>query len=155
MAHAPALDTPDRRAGDPNAARHSAWRRVRDALMAHPGLSRLGVVVVLLAIWEIAARFYVAKMDLAPPSRVFPMLYTGFQTRGMPAALQITLYELFVAFVLSVAIGLAIGLAVGLNRFANRSFMPIILLLYGTPKVVVLPLFILYFGIGPASKIAF
>jgi NitT/TauT family transport system permease protein len=33
--------------------------------------------------------------------------------------------------------------------------MPIILLLYGTPQVTVLPIFILYFGIGPASKIAF
>jgi NitT/TauT family transport system permease protein len=33
--------------------------------------------------------------------------------------------------------------------------MPIILLLYGTPQVTILPLFILYFGIGPASKVAF
>ena len=99
--------------------------------------------------------FYVDKMFLAPPSRVFPMLYTVFETRGVPAALRLTLFELFVAFVISVGLGLAIGLAVGLNRVANRSFMPIILLLYGTPKITVLPLFILYFGIGPASKIAF
>jgi ABC-type nitrate/sulfonate/bicarbonate transport system permease component len=33
--------------------------------------------------------------------------------------------------------------------------MPIILLLYGTPQITILPLFILYFGIGAASKIAF
>ncbi len=33
--------------------------------------------------------------------------------------------------------------------------MPIILLLYGTPQITILPLFILFFGIGPASKIAF
>jgi NitT/TauT family transport system permease protein len=33
--------------------------------------------------------------------------------------------------------------------------MPIILLLYGTPQITILPLFILYFGIGPASRIAF
>jgi NitT/TauT family transport system permease protein len=33
--------------------------------------------------------------------------------------------------------------------------MPIILLLYGTPQITILPLFILYFGIGPACKIAF
>jgi NitT/TauT family transport system permease protein len=52
-------------------------------------------------------------------------------------------------------IGLAVGLAVGLQRFTYRSFMPIILLLYGTPQITILPLFVLYFGIGPASKIAF
>ncbi len=73
----------------------------------------------------------------------------------MPAALRVTFWELGIAFVLSVAIGLAIGLPSGLHRFARRSFMPIILLLYGTPQVTILPLFILYFGIGPASKIAF
>jgi ABC-type nitrate/sulfonate/bicarbonate transport system permease component len=48
-----------------------------------------------------------------------------------------------------------VGLVVGLHGFSRRSFMPIILLLYGTPQVTVLPIFILYFGIGPASKIAF
>src|SRR5262249_48253453 len=73
----------------------------------------------------------------------------------VPAALRITFWELAVAFALSVAIGLTIGLAVGLQPFARKSFMPIILLLYGTPQVTILPLFILYFGIGPASKIAF
>jgi ABC-type nitrate/sulfonate/bicarbonate transport system permease component len=156
MAHAPALDdTAGRRAKQHDASRASAWRRVQTALIGRPGLARLGVIAVLLGIWELGARFYVDKMFLAPPSRVFVLLPTVFETRGVPAALQITMFELFVAFVLSVAIGLAIGLAVGLNRFAHRSFMPIILLLYGTPKVTVLPLFVLYFGIGPASKIAF
>jgi NitT/TauT family transport system permease protein len=48
-----------------------------------------------------------------------------------------------------------VGLSVGLEPFTRRSFMSIILLLYGTPQVTILPLFILFFGIGPASKIAF
>jgi NitT/TauT family transport system permease protein len=78
-----------------------------------------------------------------------------FETKGVPGALRITFYELAVAFVISVAIGLIVGLAVGLSRFSHRSFMPIILLLYGTPQITILPLFILYFGIGPPSKIAF
>src|SRR5229473_904794 len=83
-------------------------------LIRRPWVARIGVIVLLFCVWEIA-----------------------------------------VAFVLSVVIGLVIGLAVGLQPFARKSFMPIILLLYGTPQVTILPLFILYFGIGPASKIAF
>ena len=74
---------------------------------------------------------------------------------GVPVALQVTFYELAIAFVLSVVIGMVVGLAVGLSKFSHRSFMPIILLLYGTPQITILPLFILYFGIGPPSKIAF
>src|SRR4030088_892690 len=133
----------------------SFWRRTKAFLLARPGLARLGVIVLLFGIWEIAARFYVDKMFLSPPSSVFTSLHTVFLTNGVPAALRITFFELFVAFVLSIAIGVTVGLTVGLNRFSHRSFMPIILLLYGTPQITILPLFILYFGIGPASKIAF
>jgi ABC-type nitrate/sulfonate/bicarbonate transport system permease component len=152
MAHAPAIEDA---AATGATARRAGWRRVRAALLARPGLARLGVIAVLFGIWEIAARFYVDKMFLAPPSRVFSLIYTVFQTPGVPAALRLTFFELFVAFMLSIAIGLTVGLTVGLNRFSHRSFMPIILLLYGTPQITILPLFILYFGIGPASKIAF
>jgi ABC-type nitrate/sulfonate/bicarbonate transport system permease component len=118
-------------------------------------VARIGVVALLFIFWEIAARWWVDPMFLSPPSRVLMSLQAMFDTRGVPAALRITFWELGVAFAMSVAIGLVIGLAVGLQPFAQKSFMPIILLLYGTPQVTILPLFILYFGIGPASKIAF
>src|SRR5206468_1280947 len=119
--------------------------------MQRPWIARAGVVVLLLCFREVAARWWVDPMFVSPPSRVFASLPTLFDTRGLPAALRVTLWELAVAFALSVAI----GLAVGLQPFARKSFMPIILLLYGTPQVTILPLFVLYFGIGPASKIAF
>jgi len=118
-------------------------------------VARIGVVILLFILWEIAARWWVDPMFLSPPSRVLMSLQAVFDTRGVPAALRITFWELGVAFAMSVAIGLVVGLAVGLQPFAQKSFMPIILLLYGTPQVTILPLFILYFGIGPASKIAF
>ena len=123
--------------------------------LRRPLPARIGIIIALLCLWETAARFLIDPMFLSPPSRVFTSLPTLFETRGVPAALQLTFWELGVAFVLSVIIGLLIGLAVGLAPFARKSFMPIILLLYGTPQITILPLFILYFGIGPASKIAF
>jgi ABC-type nitrate/sulfonate/bicarbonate transport system permease component len=123
--------------------------------MRRPWVARVAVIVLLFCLWEIAARWFVDPMFLSPPSRVFMSLPAVFETRGVPAALRLTFWELAVAFALSVVIGLVVGLAVGLQPFARKSFMPIILLLYGTPQVTILPLFILYFGIGPASKIAF
>ena len=147
MAHAPAIEG----TADPQPLR----RRVRAFILARPGLARLAVVVLLFGIWEIAARFYVDRMFLSPPSIVFSGLYLVLSTPGIPAALRITFFELSIAFVLAIAIGVAAGLTVGLSRFAHKSFMPIVLLLYGTPQITILPLFVLYFGIGPASKIAF
>jgi ABC-type nitrate/sulfonate/bicarbonate transport system permease component len=125
------------------------------AISRRPWVAHVGVIAVALLVWEIAARWFVDPMFLAPPSRVLYSLVSVFETRGVPAALRVTFFELAVAFVLSVAIGLGLGLAIGLTPFARKSFMPIVLLLYGTPQITILPLFILYFGIGPASKIAF
>ena len=149
-------------------------------LMArHPRSAQLVTIALFLLVWEIAARFFVDKMFLAPPSRVFgaagacaarfvvdkmflspPSRVYGeigrvIGTKGLPQALGVTLYEVSFAFVVAVAIGMTIGLSVGLNAFARRCFMPIILLLYGIPQIVILPLFILALGIGPPSKIAF
>jgi ABC-type nitrate/sulfonate/bicarbonate transport system permease component len=130
-------------------------KRLKRWLLARPGVARLGVIALLFLAWEIAARFWVDKIFLSPPSIVFTQLNTVLETTGVPNALLVSAYEIVVAFAMSAVIGLVVGLTVGLQRFAHKSFMPIILLLYGTPQITIIPLFILYFGIGPACKIAF
>src|SRR5215831_693486 len=127
----------------------------RSVFGGRPWLAQLTVIAALFVLWEVAARFLVDPLFLSPPSQVIASLDRVFGTRGVPAALQLTLFELTVAFMLAVAIGLALGLAIGLQPLVRRSFFPIVLLLYGTPQVTILPLFILFFGIGAASKIAF
>jgi NitT/TauT family transport system permease protein len=125
------------------------------AMRRRPLVSQLAMVLLFLMLWEIAARFFVDKMFLSPPSRVYGEIGRVFATKGMNEALFVTLYELAVVFAIAVSIGMTIGLMIGLSGFARRSFMPIVLLAYGTPQITILPLFILYFGIGPPSKIAF
>ena len=124
-------------------------------LLRHPGVVRLGVVLLLLLIWEIAARWLIDPMFISPPSRVLASLGSVWQTPGVPAALRLTFFELAVAFAIAVVLGLSIGLAVGLQPFTRRSLMPIILLIYGLPQITILPIFILFFGIGAPSKVAF
>lgn len=124
-------------------------------LFHRPAALRLGVIIVLFVIWEVAARRFVDPLFLSPPSRVIASLRPLLQSPGITKAMTLTFWELSVAFILSVVIGLGVGLAVGLNGFSHRTFLPIILLLYAIPQVTILPLFILYFGIGPASKIAY
>jgi ABC-type nitrate/sulfonate/bicarbonate transport system permease component len=124
-------------------------------LLAHPGATRIAVIALLVGIWEFAARFLLDRDFISPPSVALMSLGALFATHGVPKALALTLYEIAVGFVLASLIGVTIGLAVGLGRFAHKSFMPIILLLYGLPQITILPLFVLMFGIGAASKIAF
>jgi ABC-type nitrate/sulfonate/bicarbonate transport system permease component len=134
---------------------YSRLHALRPELVCRLWLVRLLVIAGLLAWWEIAARYWVDPQFLSPPSRVLLSLRSLFGTAGVPAALWITFWELALAFVIAAAIGLAVGLAIGLSQLSRRSFVPIVLLLYGTPQITILPLFVLYFGIGPASKIAF
>jgi NitT/TauT family transport system permease protein len=124
-------------------------------LLRHPGIARLGVILLMLVGWEVAARWFIDPMFMSPPSKVLMALSSVFSTPNVPAALRLTFFELAVAFVIAVIIGVVLGLAVGLSKFGNKTFMPIVLLLYGIPQITILPIFILYFGIGPAAKIAF
>jgi len=135
-----------------NASRMKSARRF---FVRHPGVVRLGIVILIFIAWEIAARWFMDPLFIAPPSRVFTSLGAVLGTSGVPAALRLTFFELTVAFVIAVVVGLVIGLAIGLQPFARRSLMPIVLLVYGLPQITILPLFILGFGIGAASKIAF
>ena len=69
-------------------------------LLQHPGVTRLAVIVLLLVIWEIAARFFLDRDFISPPSLVLMSLRNLFGTPGVPAALRLTLYEIAIGFVL-------------------------------------------------------
>jgi NitT/TauT family transport system permease protein len=116
---------------------------------------RLLVILALFVLWEIAGHTVLDPDFLSPPSAILHALPRILSDAGVQKALLATFYELIVAFVLAVFFGLIIGLAVGLSRPTLRITMPLILLIYSIPQVTILPLFVLYFGIGAGSKIAF
>ncbi len=119
-------------------------------------LVRLLLILGVLALWEIYARAFATSSLSAAPSEVLAQLWP--KVLGEPrvlAAIGVTLIELIVAFLMSVVFGMLIGVLVGMTDLGRRSFYPIVLLLYGIPQAILLPLFVLVFGLGPASKIAF
>jgi len=120
-----------------------------------PGLARLGVIILLLLIWEVGARLYADPLFLCPPSQAVLALGHIFSDPKIVNAIEVTIYEVVVAFAMSVSFGMTIGLIVGLQGFTKKAILPVILLLYAIPQATILPLFILSFGIGPAAKIAF
>jgi NitT/TauT family transport system permease protein len=128
---------------------------VQRMLVGSVGMGRLAAVATALLFWEAAARWWVDPQFLSRPSRIMLAIPSLFDTPGVPAALWMAFWEFGVAFVIAVVIGLPVGLAIGLSRLARQSFMPIVLLLYGMPQIVILPLLVLWLGVGPISKIAF
>jgi ABC-type nitrate/sulfonate/bicarbonate transport system permease component len=119
-------------------------------------LVRLALIVALIAMWEFYARFVSTSSLVAGPSDVAMAWWP--KVVGDPrvlTAVGVTLIELVIAFVLSVVLGMLIGVLIGLSNIGRRSLYPVVLLLYGIPQAILLPLFVLVFGLGPASKIAF
>ena len=120
-------------------------------------LVRLGIVVAVLAAWEIAARLG-GPLLYVPPSAVLPALRDLLLLRSypdLPANLWLTIREILIAYALAVAAGLAVGGALGLYRTVGRAYGPILAALYAVPAVVWYPSLMLFFGLDAASKIAF
>jgi ABC-type nitrate/sulfonate/bicarbonate transport system permease component len=118
--------------------------------------TRFAIIAILVAALEIYGRLYADPAFMAPPSAILSA-WVGIilPDERILAALGMAVVEIASAYALSVIFGAAIGLAVGSTALASRSGFPLILLLYAIPQVSLIPLFVLMFGLGPASKIAF
>jgi ABC-type nitrate/sulfonate/bicarbonate transport system permease component len=117
-------------------------------------IARLFLVILLVALWEIGGRLG-NPLFISPPSVVLTRGAEIFTEPGVQRALLTTFWELAVAFAIAVVIGLVVGLAIAARRFTYRNVFPLVLMIHAIPQVTVLPLFVLYFGSGPPSKIAF
>src|SRR2546430_1259861 len=119
-------------------------------------LIRLALIVLLFALWELYARFVSTSSLVAGPSDVALAWWPKVLGEpGVRLAGPGTLVSLGGAFALSVVLGMLIGILVGLSNIGRRGVYRVVLLLYGIPQAIMLPLFVLIFGIGPAVKIAF
>ena len=125
------------------------------AIAVNASFARLVVIVLALLLWELAGHTVLDPDFLSPPSAIVAALPRVLGDPAIAAAIGESFYELVIAFLIALAGGIAIGLPIGLNRLALQSALPLVLLAYAIPQVTVLPLFVLYFGIGPAAKIAF
>jgi NitT/TauT family transport system permease protein len=119
------------------------------------GWHRAALTALALALWELLARLRWLDPDfVSPPSAIVHAMGNLIQ-RQILAAARLTAMQIGVAFLLAAVVGVGAGLPIGLSPFAYRTFRPIVLLLFSVPKMVMLPLFILFFGIGLVSKAVF
>lgn len=111
------------------------------------------VAAVLLA-WEwVAARGLVPLVFISSPTRVAKAAVELAESGGLWNDLRVSGIEFFVGYALSVAVGIPLGIATGWYRRLFYLLDPYISALYATPRVALLPLIIIWVGIGIWSKI--
>jgi ABC-type nitrate/sulfonate/bicarbonate transport system permease component len=118
--------------------------------------ARCIIVLAVIVVLEIYGRLLADPAFWQPPSQVLrAWLFTVFSNGRITSALALAAFEIASAYALSVVFGAAIGMAIGSTALSRQALFPLILLLYAVPQVSFIPLFVLMFGIGAASKIAF
>lgn len=109
-------------------------------------------VIALLIVWQLAA--LLVNRPILPP----PLEVTQALAREVPKELGLhftySLYRVLAGLALSLITAVPAGLILGQSKRLNRIFSPILYLLYPIPKVVLVPILLLFFGIGDLPKIA-
>jgi ABC-type nitrate/sulfonate/bicarbonate transport system permease component len=118
---------------------------------------RAAVLAGVLAVWEIVARQLNPLLYVAPSALPEALLHVarGEDMPALPGHLWLTLQEIGAAYGLAVAGGLWLGFLMGLRPLLGRIYEPILGALYAIPSVIWYPSLMLFFGLGPSSKIAF
>jgi NitT/TauT family transport system permease protein len=126
--------------------------------MKSPKLLRLWqglLLFVLLGAWHLLVRFEVLPaFFFGEPRLVFARIWQWFAAGEIYPHLFTTLGETILAFVLGSTLGLGIGLWLGLNPTASQLLEPYIKGLNSMPRVILAPIFAVWFGLGIWSKIA-
>jgi len=116
---------------------------------------QIAVPVALVTLWYLATtRWGVSRILLPNPVEVVRALGNVLATGEYVDDLRVTLTELAIAFSISVTGGVALGYLISRSSFRIRAYDPLLSAIYSVPLILFLPLYVLWFGLGPASKIA-
>jgi NitT/TauT family transport system permease protein len=112
-------------------------------------------MLAFLALWEIVVRAgAVNPLFTSSPSRIAAEAVEMFADPSFYGHLEVSAEEFFSGFGLAIVIGVPLGIAMGWYSRVNAILEPFVSALYATPRIALLPLLIIWFGIGIASKVA-
>jgi ABC-type nitrate/sulfonate/bicarbonate transport system permease component len=112
-------------------------------------------LIALVALWYLATtRWGVSPLLLPNPVAVLRDFWEILRTGEFLGDLRVTLTELAAAFAIAASFGVVVGYVISRSQYRIRVFEPLFAGFYSVPIILFLPLYVLFFGLGPASKIA-
>ena len=112
-------------------------------------------LLILLALWEAAGHAGMLNpLYLPSPSQIGAALVELFSDGRIWPHLEATFTAALGGLVLGIAVGAVLGVAAALVRLVAELLEPVMTLLNAVPRVILAPLFVIWLGIGLASKIA-
>ena len=113
------------------------------------------VFAAILVFWEYGSRQgWISALVLPAPSEAIQALVDLFQSGLLFKHLAASLQRLVLGFAAGMTLGLFVGTMIGLFSVARAGLAPLVSAIFPIPKIALLPLFIIWFGIGEGSKVA-
>ncbi|MBM3527818.1 MAG: ABC transporter permease [Alphaproteobacteria bacterium] len=127
------------------------WKR------SEPMLLGTGTIALVLLLWELVPHLVTlsagTKLFFATPSQIAVALWKMFYTGSIWHPLGVSAAGFGIGLVLAIVVGLPLGVLLGRSRTMNAMFDPFITAFNATPRLVFLPLLLLWFGLGMWSKV--
>jgi len=112
-------------------------------------------VALFLFLWEIAMPLGLVKIaNVSRPTLVIKALVELFSSGGVFQPLAISLKEFVLGLILAIAVGIPFGIILGRWRVLNLLFDPMLMALYTMPRLAMMPLLVVWFGIGLGANTA-
>lgn len=113
------------------------------------------VFAAVIGLWEAGSRSgVIPPLVLPSPLEALAALAHLFETGLFWKHAGASLQRLVAGWTLGTLLGVAVGFAIGLFSLARAGLVPVVAAIFPIPKIALLPLFVIWFGIGEGSKIA-
>jgi NitT/TauT family transport system permease protein len=117
-----------------------------------------GSIVLLLLVWQFVPYFFPlkagTKLFFAVPSQIVGTLWNMIVTGSLWSPLGVSAEAFALGLALAIVVGLPVGIVLGRSNTLNAMFDPFITAFNATPRLVFLPLLMLWLGLGLWSKVA-
>jgi NitT/TauT family transport system permease protein len=134
------------------AATQTALDRPRRARRLRDGRYTVASLVVILVVWEIIGR-QVNPLLITYPSAVAVAAWDLLREGTLGNAFLVSVQPFVIAYAIAAALGIPAGLLLGRYRFLEAAFGFYVTAGYAVPLVALVPLFVLWFGLGVLVKV--
>ena len=130
------------------------WNLIKPRSQTGLRLWQLGLLVIILAVWHFASQDSKVAFFFGEPVNIARRVWEWFADGEIYRHLWITLSETMLAFVIGTVTGLGCGLWLALSPMASAILDPYIKAANSMPRVILAPIFGMWFGLGIWSKVA-
>ncbi|MCR8632624.1 ABC transporter permease [Paenibacillus radicis (ex Xue et al. 2023)] len=133
--------------------RHVIRNRVSFLEQKIPGYASIIGIVGILILWELVCRLeIVPPLFLPAPSLILAAGWDMLSSGELHENILASLYRIAIGYAIGAGCGIIFGLVLGFSRWVDAILSPVVYSIYPIPKIALLPLIILWLGIGETPK---